>query len=353
MVTTELPTLSSIQAWDVDHLTQAADYWDSTADRWEAVSAQVWQQSHGLGWEGRARDALVERTTADKTIVMGKADQLRQAAKIARRGAGDIDAARRRVLYAVEDAHNAGFEVGEDLSVVDTRTSANAAELAARQSQAQTLAAEIGGCAAQLIGVDNEVGTSLAETAGEVSVTNFSEHPIDYGEKPIDVDANPRHGTIQLAGHGFKLDGGARPPPQPGFIDQYEKQLISPSPQMPPTIPMPSSVAPPPFVPEAPAPMPTFPPQPSYGQCVGGEVRENIGREMVKDGFESAITGSIKGFIAGGAGGAAVSPEVGGAAAIPGALGGGVLGFVGGFVKGLIEAPLKSAGEAAIDCATH
>src|SRR5579875_501504 len=164
MPTTGLPTLSTIQTWDVDHLTEAAEHWDGTADRWENVSLQVWQQSHGLDWEGQAREALVERTTADKTLVMGKADQLREAAKIAGRGAGDIDAAKRRVLYAVEDAHNAGFRVGEDLSVTDARTTNNPAELAARQSQAQVFAADIRARAAQLVEVDNEVAINLTRT---------------------------------------------------------------------------------------------------------------------------------------------------------------------------------------------
>jgi hypothetical protein len=354
MVTTGLPTLSSIQAWDVDHLTEAADHWDATADRWETVSVQVWQQSHTLDWEGQARDALVDRTTADKTTMLAKSDQLRDAAKVARRGASDIDAAKRRVLYAVEDAHNAGFLVGEDLSVTDTRTTKNPAELAARQSQAQVFAADIRARAAQLVGVDNEVATNLTGTAGDVGATTFAENPINYGDKPIDVGADPRHGTIQLAGHGFKLDGGAPPPPQPGFLDQYQQQLTSPGPQAPPPpIPMPSSGPPPPFVPQQPGPMPTYVPPPSFGQCVGGEVKGKIGPEMVKDGFSSAIMGSIKGAIAGGAGGAVVTPEVGGAGAIPGALGGGVLGFVGGFMKGLIEAPLKAAGKAALDCVEH
>lgn len=355
MVTTGLPTLSTIEAWDVDHLTEAADHWDGTANRWENVSLQVWQQSHGLDWEGQARQALVERTTADKTIVMGKADQLRDAAKIARRGASDIDAAKRRVLYAVEDAHNAGFLVGEDLSVTDTRTTKNSAELAQRQAQAQALSADIRSRAAQLVGVDSEVGTNLTGTAGDVGDTTFADNPITHDGKPIDVDANPRNGTIQLAGHGFKLDGGAPPPPsQPNFIDQYEQSITSPPvPQAPPPIPMPSSGSPPPFLPGTPGPMPTYTPPPSFGQCVGGEVKGNIGKEMIKDGFSSAITTSIKGAIAGGAGGAALTPEIAGAGGIPGALGGGVLGFVGGFMKGLIEAPIKSAGKAAIDCVTH
>jgi hypothetical protein len=46
-------------------------------------------------------------------VVVRKGDQLREAATIARRGAGDISAAQRRVMYAVEDAHNAGFIVGK------------------------------------------------------------------------------------------------------------------------------------------------------------------------------------------------------------------------------------------------
>lgn len=354
-MTTALATLSTIQTWDVEHLTEAADHWDGTADRWEDVSVQVWQQSHGLDWEDQAREALVARTTTDKTTIMAKSDQLREAAKIARRGAGDIDAAKSRVLYAVEDAHNAGFVVGEDLSVADTRTTKNPAELAARQSQAQGLAADIRDRAAQLVGVDNELGANLTGTAGGVGETTFADNPINYDGKPIDVDASPRNGTIQLAGHGFKLDGGAPPPPpRPGLLDQYEQSITSSVPQAPPPIPMPSSGGPPkPFVPDTPGPIPTYTPPPSFGQCVGGEVKGNIGKEMVKDGFSSAITGSIKGFITGGAGGAALTPELAGAGAIPGSLGGGVLGFVGGFMKGLIEAPLKSAGKAALDCVTH
>jgi hypothetical protein len=206
MVATGLPTRSSIQAWDVQHLTDAADHWEGTADRWETASLQVWQESHGLNWEGQAREALVERVTNDKTIVMSKADQLREAASIARQGAGDIGAAQRRVLYAMEDAHNAGFLVGEDLSVTDTRTSKNPAELAARQAQAQALSADIRERAAQLVGVDTEVGGNITGAAGDVGDTTFTETPVTpAGKKP----------TIQMAGHGFKQDPQLPTPPVP------------------------------------------------------------------------------------------------------------------------------------------
>jgi hypothetical protein len=87
------------------------------------------------------------------------------------------------------------------------------------------------------------------------------------------------------------------------------------------------------------------------GQCVKDEFKDNIGKNMVKDGFKSGVETAIKGAIGGAVGGAAATPEAGGAGAIPGGIGGGVLGFVGGFGRGLLEAPLKTAAEAARDCA--
>jgi hypothetical protein len=81
MFVTELPTLSQIRAWDTEHLIEAADHWTDTADRWDRVAVQVWQESHGLDWEGVAPDALIERTSTDKATMSGKADRLREAVK--------------------------------------------------------------------------------------------------------------------------------------------------------------------------------------------------------------------------------------------------------------------------------
>jgi hypothetical protein len=168
-----MPTLSQIQSWDVDHLAQAAQHWSAAADQWDSAFHEVWQQSHAVSWRGYAADALHDRTSTDKSLVGSKADQLRQAAAIARKGAGDIDAAQRRVVYAVEDAKKAGFRVDEDLSVIDTRISRNAAQRAARQAQAQTFAANIRQQAAALSALDNEVAANLAGTAGDVGNVTF------------------------------------------------------------------------------------------------------------------------------------------------------------------------------------
>jgi hypothetical protein len=177
-VATGLPTLSQIQAWDVDHLIEAADHWNSTAECWDSVYGRVWQESLGMDWQGQARDALIDRTTTDRTTVAQRSDQLREAAVTARTGASEISAIQRAVLYQVDDAHQAGFVVGEDLSVTDTRTSPNAAVLTARQAEAQALSADIRSRSAQLLAADADVGSKLTATAGEVGNLIFNEEPI-------------------------------------------------------------------------------------------------------------------------------------------------------------------------------
>jgi hypothetical protein len=232
-MTTGLPTLSQIQAWGTEHLIEAADHWTATADRWDDVYGQAWQQSLGMDWQGQAHDALVERTTADKMKVTPKSDQLREASQTARKGAGDISAVQRSVLYKVDDAHQAGFVVGEDLSVTDTRTTRNAAELAALQAEAQAFSADIRSRAGLLVATDTEVAANLTGTAGDVGSLTFNEKPITVDGQPYHVRADTQKGTIQLVGQGFKQDGptpAPAPPPQPPAIKLPPRTTMSVSP---------------------------------------------------------------------------------------------------------------------------
>ena len=162
------PTLSQIEAYSTEHLVDAADHWDSLADRWEDAHWQVRNQAHVLDWQGAAADALRARTTSDYTVASGQADQLRSTSRIARQQAGELDHLRNSVLYAVEDAHNAGFTVGDDFSVTDTRASRTAAEQAARQAQAQVFAADIRGRAGALVVADTTVAADLSSAAAGI-----------------------------------------------------------------------------------------------------------------------------------------------------------------------------------------
>lgn len=160
-------TLSQIRAWSTAHLTDAAGYWNKTADQWESTFLKMRNQSQSIAWKGAGGKALQQRTGADLAVVTGKADQLRKAAEVARDGASDISAAQRRVLHAVEDAENAGFTVGEDLSVSYTENGGTPAERAARQAQAEAMASEIWSRAKQLDGTEVKVASQLnAATTG-------------------------------------------------------------------------------------------------------------------------------------------------------------------------------------------
>lgn len=61
-----------------------------------------------MDWRGAAADTLRTETHSDMLTTSAVADQLHEAAKVARSGAADLYAARSRVRYAVQDARAAG-----------------------------------------------------------------------------------------------------------------------------------------------------------------------------------------------------------------------------------------------------
>lgn len=154
-----VPTLSQVKAWDSEHLTTAATQWTNTATVWEDAFTHVSTQvpcPGGLPWEGEAAGAAQQRAYSDRLIVIGVADQLHEASSIARVGASEIQAAKRSALAAISAAQNSGFSVEEDFSVTD-RQRVSAAMMAARQAQAQSLAADIRTRVAELIATDQQV----------------------------------------------------------------------------------------------------------------------------------------------------------------------------------------------------
>ncbi|WP_139043266.1 hypothetical protein [Mycobacterium lentiflavum] len=163
-------TLSQLQNWDTDHLINAATYWTNTANRWQDTFTQVNNQSHALEWEGQGGDALRTRTGGDLATVSAKADTLRSVAQVARTSAGNIAAAKRQALYAVEDAQNAEFTVEEDLSVTDRYYYTDPVERAARQAEADELAAVIYQRATALLNAETQASAHLSSAAGALNV---------------------------------------------------------------------------------------------------------------------------------------------------------------------------------------
>ena len=115
----------------------------------------------------------------------------------------------RRVLYAVDDAHNAGFAVGEEFSVTDNRTSRSVVEQAARQAEAQALATDIRQRATHLLGVENEVASKITAVTAELPPT-FTETPINT-PRIRGFDRTWKRGPDQPEPRftGIRWDGGA------------------------------------------------------------------------------------------------------------------------------------------------
>jgi hypothetical protein len=208
--------LSQLMAWPTEHLTEAAEHWDAVAGRSYAVASQVWRDALSADWQGGGAEALRTATHTDMLTTSAAGDQLQAAAKVARGGASDLYAARSRVRYAVEDAHAAGFDVGEDMSVADRSPGGSVAQRAARQAQAQALAADIRQRAAQLIAVDQQVAGKVAAAVAGMRDT-FPQSPV-----PVSPTREPR---VQSVDRRWKQDPA--PPPDPG-ADQPWKNLPFP-----------------------------------------------------------------------------------------------------------------------------
>lgn len=205
------PSLSEIRAWDVTHLQNASKDWTATAEHWESSFASIHRVSVSPGgtvWEGAAAEAAQERAFADLVKVRGLADVLHESAAIARRGADTLDAAKRGVLDAVEEANSAGYAVGEDLSVTPRRGGM------AAQAQAQVYAADIRQRAAQLIAHDKEIAAKIATATAPLNQVTFHEPgdttppAQDHKPKIQAVDRTWKQGPDQPAPPG---DPGTNP----------------------------------------------------------------------------------------------------------------------------------------------
>jgi hypothetical protein len=195
------PGLSALLAWPTDHLTEAADHWETVGERSYGVSHGVWRDALTVDWSGEAAEALRTDTHADMMTTSAVVDRLQSAASVARSGASDLDAARSQMRYAVEDARSAGFEVGEDLSVTDRMSGGSAAQRVARQAAAQAFAGNIGGRAAQLVSVDAQVAGRITAAVAGVGNT-FPQTP-------------PTNGQVRAVdNHTFK-QAPTPPPPSP------------------------------------------------------------------------------------------------------------------------------------------
>ena len=195
-----VPTLSQVRTWSTEHLTQAADYWTHTAVMWDDHFTDLAHQISapgGTGWEGDAADAAYRRAHTDRVAVMGQAEQLHDAARVARTGAEDISWARDEVLRGVDAAQNAGFVVGEDFSV--TRPGVYHPAIAAvLHAQAQAISADLRTKVGALLATDTDVAANLAAATPTLGTVAFPESAGPSAEKPSTEKPSKDGSTVRL-----------------------------------------------------------------------------------------------------------------------------------------------------------
>lgn len=202
-----LPSLSQILGWDTEHLWRAATDWGSTAERWEAAFDSVHRgmlAPGGTAWEGAAADAAQERTFGDLVKVRGLADTLSQSATIARRGADQLEYLKRQAIEAINEAREAGFTVGEDLSVTDP-SKYSGLRIAAVRQHAATLAAR----AAALSSADKDIAAKITAATTELNGRGFSESPenVQALDFPLAPPPDPSYPINDVIAEATDLDG--------------------------------------------------------------------------------------------------------------------------------------------------
>lgn len=174
-----------------------------------------------VNWTGQAAEQLRDRTFDDMTMVSRIGDRLEEAAKTARTGASELYAARSHLRYAVEDAHSAGFEVGNDLSITDRAASGSPVTMA-RRRLAFDLAIDIRQRAMQLALLDQQVGERITIAFAELRTML-----VDAPARPREEIPEPHQlNGIQLVDNRTWKDAPSPPPTPPPTPTAQEVQEV-------------------------------------------------------------------------------------------------------------------------------
>lgn len=187
-----LPSRSEIENWSTSDLDEAAARWRASATESDEAFAQHRTNILNTNWAGDAKDAAVNRVTADAVVVSNQSAVQRAGTQIAEDGSRDIRAAKREAMDAIAEAEANGFEVGEDLVLRDTRE-VDETTMAARPRAAREHAEDIRWFAERLVQADELIGKRLQEKAVELEGIRFD------GERD-----DRRDGSVQLVDNEIK-----------------------------------------------------------------------------------------------------------------------------------------------------
>jgi hypothetical protein len=203
---TDLPTLSHLRAYNTDHLVEAAAHWNDAAARWDNTYITVTQETRLLDWEGRAREAALERVARDHAVVKANAGALEHAAGIAREASGSLLTAAHAVTHLADEATENGYLVADNYEV-DFPPTANLAEYKTRSVQAQQYSDDLRFRAGKFMAHEHQTASDLIQAVD--SHTN--------GDGTVHYTPNP-HPPAVINEHGGKTPVPADPRDHTGSL---------------------------------------------------------------------------------------------------------------------------------------
>lgn len=171
-----LPTLSQLIATDFGYFGSLADYLERISPKAQNALEQLAEdvkRPGGVEWEGAAGDAATAQAGLDLVKARPYMWGWDDVAKSARRWQDELEAGKRLVLDAVDDAQRDGFMVNDDCSVTDTWQSATESEFKARVEAAQAQSDFIRARVGTLVGNESHINTQFKAMTAEWGTLTF------------------------------------------------------------------------------------------------------------------------------------------------------------------------------------
>lgn len=170
------PTLSHLVASDFSYFGQLADYLERISPKAQNYLEQLAEdvkRPGGVEWEGQAGDAAIEQAGLDLVTARPVMWSWDDVAASSRRWQDELEAGKHLVFDAVDDAQRDGFQVNDDYSVSDTRTSETEAEFKARVEAAEAHSSFIRYRVGTLVGNESRINTTLQVMTSEWGKLTF------------------------------------------------------------------------------------------------------------------------------------------------------------------------------------
>jgi hypothetical protein len=197
----------------------AAEHLEAVAAHRESTFFDVRDRALRVKWEGVSADAVHEQMQWDSQHAAHSADDLREAARVARSGASDVDYAHRRMLYMLQDVQDDGYSVAEGYIVNNIKPSSGLLEQAQRAQKALEYSADMQYRATQFAETEARASARLQTAVAGEGKVQFVNHAFKTDKPPANDTPRDHKPQIHAVDRTFKTGPSSNNPSQ----DAYDK----------------------------------------------------------------------------------------------------------------------------------